>query len=151
MQVRAIFREPARLFQLTSVPENVNVTIGYLARDINLKDAMVATQRVVSVLPYIFARPCPLIPVNDGSQQRRTTLHEQKLLSVNYSSTVSELMSQAISALQLGSSTALAEYDLRWYVTSRQMVDDSGGAHPTFTPQVGCPTIRVQSAWGWRC
>ena len=45
MQVRAIFREPARLFQLTSVPENVNVTIGYLARDVDLQVAMVATQR----------------------------------------------------------------------------------------------------------
>ncbi len=53
MQVRAIFREPARLFQLTSVPENVNVTIGYLARDVDLQVAMVATQRAVSVLPYI--------------------------------------------------------------------------------------------------
>ena len=58
-------------------------------------------------------------------------------------------MSQAISALQLGSSTALAEYDLRWYVTSRQMVDDSGGAHPSLAP-IGCSHTRVQSLGGSR-
>ena len=57
MQVRAIFREPARLFQLTSVPENVNVTIGYLARDVDLQVAMVATQRVdFCSATYLLAR-----------------------------------------------------------------------------------------------
>lgn len=84
MQVRAIFREPARLFQLTSVPENVNVTIGYLARDINLKDAMVATQRVVSVLPYICS-PVPSDPSErwfaaTADDSSRTEAAERQLL-----------------------------------------------------------------------
>jgi hypothetical protein len=100
-QVHAIFRDASKLFKLTSAPEHVNVTVGYLPRDVRLQRAMT----------------------------RRTTLQNPKILVMSYSSKVSELMVHAVEALGLGtidsgtSGNTIKEYELRWYIAARQMVD----------------------------
>jgi hypothetical protein len=99
LQVHAIFRDASKLFKLTSAPEHVNVTVGYLPRDVRLQRAMT----------------------------RRTTLQNPKILVMSYSSKVSELMVHAVEALGLGTSgtsgNTIKEYELRWYIAARQMVD----------------------------
>ena len=56
------------------MPEHVNVTVGYLARDVDLNTATT----------------------------RRTTLQDPKTLDMSYASDVTELMAHAIEALGLG-------------------------------------------------
>jgi hypothetical protein len=100
LQIHAIFRDSSKLFKLSSAPEHVTVTIGYLPRHVTLSDAM----------------------------GRRTTLQNEKVLVLSYSSMVSELMARAVEALGFVSSgetanSVVKDYELRWYISSRQMVD----------------------------
>ena len=99
-QVHAIFRDASKLFKLSSTPENVTVTIGYLPRHVSLSHAM----------------------------RRRTALQNPKVLAMSYSSRVSELMLRAVEVLGFVSSGETAnsvakDYELRWYIPSRQIVD----------------------------
>ena len=62
------------------------------------------------------------------AMERRTTLQNPKVLVMSYSSSVSELMARAVESLGFVSSgetaqSVVKDYELRWYVSSRQMVD----------------------------
>lgn len=81
------------------MPEHVNITVGYLDRDVDLHTATT----------------------------RRTTLQDPKTLDISYASDVAELMGRAIEALGLahgddGIDIASKEYELRWYITAKQMI-----------------------------
>ena len=99
-QIHAIFRDASKLFQVSSDPDRVTVTVGYLPRQGALSRAM----------------------------GQRITLQNPKVLVMSYSSTVSELVRRAVEALGFVSSgetsnSIAKDYELRWYIPSRQAVD----------------------------